>query len=264
MGTFRKFIVVLLLMLIVGAFILLIYCCISILPITEEILRILRETRVSYVILVVLVYLPSVYLSAVRWRQVLFCIGYDLKATTLVPIYFGAILINNITPADPTGGESLRILLANKCFGISYTDALKTILFERLAEAIPIAILLMYVLYSFPSFEIKFLPQINSLTLKSINLLILVFLTAGMMLWFLRKKLASLFKNMQQSWKQLKKSFIPVLLLSCGVWILDIIRLELVALSLNIHLPLNEIVKSLNLLIPARTSPINSEWPWSN
>ena len=123
--------------------------------------------------------------------------------------------------------------MANKCFGISYTDAFKTILFERLVEAIPIALLLIYVLYSFPFLEIKFLPQINSLTLKSIHLLILAFLIAGIGIWFLRAKFDAIFKNVQQSWKQFKKSFLPVLLLSCGVWGFDIIRLELVALSLN-------------------------------
>ena len=238
-GTLGKVILVLLLLLMTGLFLLRTYW-IDIVPILEEILKTLRETRISYVILAISVYLLSVYLFAVRWRQVLFCVGYDIKATSFVPIYFGAILINNITPVDPTGGEPTRILLANKRFGIGYADAFKTILFERLVEAIPIALLLIYVLYSFPSLKIRFLSQTNILTLKSIHLLILAFLVIGIAIWFFRAKFSSLYKNMQQSWEQLKKTFIPVLLLSCGVWILDIIRLELVALSLSIHLPLNE------------------------
>jgi uncharacterized protein (TIRG00374 family) len=41
---------------------------------------------------------------------------------------------------------------------------------------------------------------------------------------------------MQQNWNQFKKSFIPVLLLSCAVWILDIIRLKLISLALNLPL----------------------------
>ena len=240
-GILGKVILVLLLLLIPGLFLLRTYW-IYIVPILEEILKTLRETRISYFILAISVYLLSVYLFAVRWRQALFCVGYDIKATRLVPIYFGAILINNITPADPTGGEPLRILLVNKRFGISYIDAFKTILFERLVEAIPIALLLIYVLYLFPFLDIKFLSQTNSLVLKSIHLLILVFLAIGIVIWFFRAKFVSLYRNMQQSWKQLKKAFLPVILLSCGVWILDIIRLELVASSLNIHLPLNEIV----------------------
>ncbi|MCO5381684.1 MAG: lysylphosphatidylglycerol synthase domain-containing protein [Methanosarcina barkeri] len=40
----------------------------------------------------------------------------------------------------------------------------------------------------------------------------------------------------------MNKSFIPVLLLSCGVWTLDVLRLKLVALALNIDLSLNLII----------------------
>ncbi len=240
MGTLVKAIAVLLLF---TAGVLLVHTYwIYIIPILEETLGTLQETRIHYVIPAVLVYLLSVYLFAIRWQKVLFCIGYNLKATSLVPIYFGAIFMNNITPANMTGGEPLRILWANKLFGISYTNAFKTILFERLVEAIPIALLLIYVLYSFPSFDIKFLPLTSSLTLDSIHLILLVFLAVGMAIWFLRAKFASLLRNLQKNWKQLKKSFTSVLLLSFGVWALDIIRLKLVALALNIHLPLNLII----------------------
>jgi uncharacterized protein (TIRG00374 family) len=240
MGTLVKTIAVLLLL---TAGVLLVHTYwIYIIPILEETLGTLQETRIRYVIPAVLVYLLSVYLFAIRWQKVLFCIGYNLKATSLVPIYFGAIFMNNITPANMTGGEPLRILWANKLFGISYTNAFKTILFERLVEAIPIALLLIYVLYSFPSSDIKFLPLTSSLTLSSIHLILLVFLAVGIAIWFLRVKFASLLRNLQKNWKQLKKSFTSVLLLSFGVWILDIIRLKLVALALNIHLPLNLIV----------------------
>ena len=241
LGTLAKAIAALLL-LTAGVFLVRTYW-IDIVPILDEILRTLRETRIRYVILAVSVYLLSVYLFAVRWQQVLSCVGYDLKATSLVPIYFGAVFVNNITPGgNMAGGESFRILWANKLFGISYTNAFKTIFFERLVEAIPVAFLLIYILHSFPSLEIKFLPLIDSLTLKSTHLLLLSFLAAGMIIWFFRAKFASLFKILQQNWKQLNKSFIPVLLLSCGVWILDIIRLKLVALALNIDLSLNLII----------------------
>ena len=103
--------------------------------------------------------------------------------------------------------ESHSGYFGNKRFGISYTDAFKTILFERLVEAIPIALLLIYVLYSFPFFEYKFLSQTSSLILKSIHLLLLVFLAVGIVIWFLRAKFVSLTRNLQQNWKQLKKAF---------------------------------------------------------
>lgn len=250
LGTLIKAIVTLI-MLILGAFLIHTYWT-EIVNLLEESWKILRETRIRYFILAFLTYILSVYLLAVRWQKVLSCIGYNLRATNLVPIYFGAVFVNNITPGGTVaGGDSFRILWANKLFGISYTNAFKTIFFERLVEAIPLTLLLIYVLYSFPSLEIKFLPLIDSLTLKSTHLLLLVFLAAGITIWLFRAKLTFLLMDVQKNWMQFKESFIPVLLLSCGVWTLDILRLKLVALSLNIHLPLNLIitVSSLSFLL---------------
>jgi uncharacterized membrane protein YbhN (UPF0104 family) len=241
LGTLEKAIAVLLL-LSAGVFLVRTYW-IDLVPILDEILSILRETRIRYIILAISAYLLSVYLFAVRWQQVLACIGYDLKATSLVPIYFGAVLINNITPGgNMAGGESFRILWANKSFGISYTNAFKTILFERLVEAIPITFLIAYALYSFPFLEVKFLPYTNVLTLNSTYLVIFALLAVGMVVWFFRAKFSSLLEIVKQNWKQLNKSFIPVLLLSCCVWVLDIIRLKSVSLALNIDLSVNLII----------------------
>lgn len=227
---------------------------IVIVPILDEILSTLRGTRIHYVILAFSVYLLSVYLFAVRWQKVLHCIGYDLNAISIIPIFFGAVFINNITPGGTmAGGESFRILWANKRFGVSYTNAFKTIFFERLVEGIPVVLLIIYILYSFPLLGIKSLPLKVSLTLKSINLLFLALPAAGMAIWYFRAKFAPLLKNVQKNWNQFKKSFIPVLLLSCGVWALDIIRLELVALALNINFSLDLIisVSILSLLLGA-------------
>jgi uncharacterized protein (TIRG00374 family) len=111
-----------------------------------------------------------------------------------------------------------------------------------MVEAIPVTLLLIYVLYSFPALEVKFLPLIDSLTLKSIHLLLFAVFAAGFIIWFFRKKIVSLFDNVRQSWGQLKKSVIPVLLLSCGVWTLDVIRFKTVTLALNLDLPLKVLI----------------------
>jgi uncharacterized protein (TIRG00374 family) len=219
----------------------------EIVPALGESLKMLTETRIQYVILAFLVYLLSVYLFAVRWQRVLYCIGYTFKATDLFPIIFGAIFVNNLTPANRTGGEPLRMFWANKRFGISYTDAFITMLFERLVEAIPIILLLLYVLYFFPSLEIKFLPQKSILALNSTYLLLLTFLATGMLVWIFRERFTVFLKDIQQNWKKLNKSFIPVLLFSCGVWTLDIIRLKLIALALNIPLSLY-IISAVSIL----------------
>ena len=249
MGTLKKAIAVLLL-LIAGVFLVRVYWP-DIIPILGESLKILSQTRIRYFILAFLVYLLSVYLFAVRWQQVLCSIGYDLKATNLVPVIFGGMFANNLTPASRAGGEPLRIFWINKRFGVRYTDGFISILFERLVEAIPISILSIYVLYSFPSLEIKFLPIKNSLTLNSTYLLLFGFFAAGFAIWLFRARFSSLLNSVQQNWRQLRKSFIAVLLLSSGVWVLDIIRLKLIALALELPLSLYLIatVSILYLLI---------------
>lgn len=240
-GTLVKAISVLLL-LSVGVFLVHTYW-IEISPIVTEILGTLKETRLRYVILAILVYLLSVYLFAVRWQQVLACIGYDLKAASLVPIYFGAVFINNVTPGgNMATGESFRILWANKRFGISYTNAFKTIFFERLVEAIPVTLLSLYILYSIPSLKIKFIPLIDNLTLSSVHLLIFAILALVVIILFFRERFNSFSRNVKKNWELFKSSFTPVFVLSCVVWALDVIRLKLVALSLNIELSFSLIV----------------------
>jgi glycosyltransferase 2 family protein len=241
MGTLIKIIVALLL-LAAGVYLVRSYW-VEIIPVMEQILGTLRETKLRYVFLAILVYLLSVYLFSVRWQQVLFCIGYNLKVTSLVPIYFGEVFVNNITPGgNMAAGESFRILWANKLFGISYSNVFKTVFFERLVEAIPVFFLSIYILYAFPALEIRFLPSIDKLTLKSVHLFFLFFLAAGIAMWFFRAKLTSFFRNVQKNWEIFKQAFVPVLLLSCAVWILDVVRLKLVALALNIDLSLSLIV----------------------
>lgn len=215
---------------------------IEIVPVLEGSRRILSETRIIYVILASSAYLLSVYVFAVRWQQVLSSIGYNLKAVNLLPIMFGAAFVNNITPASRTGGESLRIIWANRSFGISYTHALITILFERLVEAIPVALLFLYVLYISPSFEKLFLLQRDILPLNSSLLLTLTLIGTGIGAWFLLRKFSFFMKKLYQDWKRLNRSFAPVLLLSCGVWGLDVIRLKLVASALSLPLSLDLII----------------------
>lgn len=212
-----------------------------IVPLLEESRTILSQVRITYMVLAFLVYLLSVYLFSVRWQQVLSSIGYNLSAKSLFPILFGSIFVNNLTPASRAGGETLRIFWINKQFGVSYTNAFMTILFERVVEIVPIVLLLTYVLYAFPSLESKFLPLKETLIPKSIFLLLLAFMIMGIALWYFKEKFTPFLKELKQNWKQLNKSFVPVLLLSCSVWVLEIIRLKLIASSLNLPLSLYSI-----------------------
>lgn len=214
----------------------------EIVPLLEESWKILSDTRIMYVFLASSVYLLSVYFFAVRWQQVLSSIGYNLKAVNLLPIMFGAAFVNNITPASRTGGESLRIIWANRSFGITYTHAVITILFERLVEAIPVALLFLYILYLSPSFESLLHLQRKILTFNSSLLWVLILIGGGIGVWILIRKSSIFTRKLYQDWKQLNRSFVPVLLLSCLVWGLDVIRIKLVASALSLPLSMDIII----------------------
>jgi glycosyltransferase 2 family protein len=239
--------IVIFLLLIAGAFLIRIYWT-DIVTAPGESLRILSETRIHNFIPALLAYLLSVYLFAVHWQQVLSYIDYDLKATDLVLIVNGGIFANDLTPASRTGGEPFRIFWVRKRFGISYTNAFRSILFERLVEAIPICMLLIFVVYSFPSLEIIFLPLKNSLTLSSTYLLLLGLFAAGLTIWLFRAKLSSPIYRVKRHWRQLHEPFIAVLLLS-GVRVLDIIRYKLIALAPNLPLSLH-LIAAVSILYP--------------
>lgn len=214
----------------------------EILPLLEESWKILSETKGIYVFMASLVYLLSVYFFAVRWQKVLSSVGYNLKAVNLLPIMFGSAFVNNITPASRTGGESLRIVWANRSFGITYTHGLITILFERVVEAIPVAMLFVYVLYLSPSFKSLLLLQRKILPLDPSMLWVLTLLGAGIGAWILLRKSSSIIRKLYQDWRQMNRSFAPVLLLSFGVWGLDVIRLKLVASALSLPLSMDIII----------------------
>lgn len=235
LGTLKKVIAVLLLII---AIVLIRIHWAEIVPLLEESWKILSEVRITYFILAFSTYVLSVYLYSVRWQKVLASVGYNLTAKNIFPILFGTVLLNNLTPASRTGGEGLRIVWVNKQFGVSYTDALITTLFERVVETVPIALLLIYVLYMFPSLEIKFSPLTKPLMSNSLFLLLLALIITGMVSWYFREKLIPLLKEVQQNSKKLNKSFVSTLLLSSAVWVLDIIRLKFVALALNLSLSL--------------------------
>ena len=155
---------------------------------------------------------------------------------------FGSAFVNNITPASRTGGESLRIIWANRSFGITYTHGLITILFERLVEAIPVALLFVYILYLSPSFESLLLLQRKIPLLNPSILLVLTLTGAGIGAWILLKKSSFFVRKLCQDWRQMNRSFVPALLLSFGVWGLDVIRLKLVASALSLQLSLDIII----------------------
>lgn len=208
---------------------------------TIILLQNLKNVNLKYVSIAFTLYLLSVYIFAERWKIVLNSLGYDLKTTQLFPVIFGAIPINNITPANRAGGEPLRMFWVKKDFGVKYPDAFISILFERSVEALPVLVMGTYVIYSIMPFIKNALPSIN---------IVYVALIPGITLflvYILRHHIAKYINSLKTYYYKLKKVFFPTLFLSSTVWLLDILRLKFITLSLGLHLPL-KIIMLISLL----------------
>jgi uncharacterized membrane protein YbhN (UPF0104 family) len=209
----------------------------ELLPMVAALLQTLKNVKLKYVIIAVALYLLSVYIFAERWKIVLNSLGYDLKTTQLFPVIFGAIPINNITPANRAGGEPLRMLWVKKDFGVKYSDAFISILFERSVEAIPVLVMMVYVIYTILPFIQNILPLLSNMAYLVAIPFVLAFLA-----YMLRHKIGNYIENSKKYCYKLKTVFFPTLILSSSVWVLDIFRFKFITLSLDLQLPFKVIV----------------------
>jgi hypothetical protein len=181
-------------------------------------------------------YLLSVYIFAERWKLVLNSLGYDLKTSHLFPVIFGAIPINNLTPANRIGGEPLRMMWVKKDFGVNYSDAFVSILFERFVEAIPVLLMMGYVISTMLPFIKTYFSSIYLVYLLLASLIILF------PVYLLKSTIKKYLNHIILYQYKLRKTFFSTLFLSSTVWLLDILRLKFITLSLGLQLPLKVIV----------------------
>lgn len=209
----------------------------ELLPEAAALLQNLKNVKLNYVIIAIALYLLSVYIFAERWKIVLNSLGYNLKTTQLFPVIFGAIPINNITPANRAGGEPLRMIWVKKDFGVKYADALMSIVFERSVEAIPVLVMMVYVIYTI----LPFVQNIHPL-LSNIVYLIAIPVVLVLLIYILRNKIENYIESLKTYYYKLKEVFFPTLFLSSIVWVMDILRFKFIVLSLGLQLPFKVIV----------------------
>ncbi len=197
----------------------------------------LQNADIKDITIAIALYLLSVYIFAERWKIVLNSLGYDLKTTQLFPVIFGAIPINNLTPANRAGGEPLRMFWVKKEFGVKYSDAVISILFERSVEAIPVLVMMIYVSYTILPFIQSAHPLTSNMVYVAAIPFALVFLA-----YLLKDKIGKYIENYKEDCYKLRTVFYPTLFLSSSVWVLDIFRFKFITLSLGLQLPFKIIV----------------------
>ncbi len=199
----------------------------------------LKEADLSFFIYAFLLYILSVFLFARRWKIVLTSLGYRVRTTPLIPVLFGAIFINNFTPANRMGGEPLRVVWINERFGVRFSHAVISIVYERIIEAIPVAILVSYVLYSHIVIISPLISDINS-SVVNVALFILIFVILFIVGYrLINSAIGTIIESLRKYYSDLRGAMVPTFLYSSLVWILDILRLKFVTLALGLHLKLS-------------------------
>ncbi|GBE55040.1 hypothetical protein BMS3Bbin15_01204 [archaeon BMS3Bbin15] len=207
------------------------------LSLADTTLKYLKNIILKYVLLAFFVYLAVIVVIAARWKTILGYLDYKFKTVSLVPIIFGTVPINNLTPANRMGGEPLRILWVKEKFGVPYTPAIMSILFERLSEAIPGIILIGFTLYFMVSFF-----QLDYNPTRILKYLLIVLLFMSSVFYIFRTKLKSLRAGFGAYSTKLRPALVPALLYSIFIWVLDATRLKLIAMSFGVPISFKLII----------------------
>ncbi len=208
---------------------------------------VLGTVSLGYLTLAFLTYYISVVAYGIRWKLVLRGMGKDAPFFELVKAILASIFMNNITPLSRSGGEILRIAWLSKKAQIPPGLSAVSIVYERILETIPVFVL--------------FTLAMTYFSRDSIPLLVFVMVVV-FLLWIKWESFVKLslkvFKTEIQG-EDLERIFnlknrhnlnIAGIGLSSIVWLLDVLRLKLIALALGLGLGWNfiAIISTANLL----------------
>jgi hypothetical protein len=212
-----------------------------------NLIKSLDKESLELIAIALSLYYLSTLIYALRWKLVLRGLGRDMPLLELLKITLSSIFINNITPISRGGGEVLRITWISRKYKIPMTLSTVSIIYERIMEAVPITILLLLGITYFASHTMYF-------ALLAIFIMMFLWLKWEM---FIRLSVkifnANLTTEELAGIISLKKNFfmnVIVIGLSSIVWILDILRLKLIALALgwNPSVSFLAIVSFVNLI----------------
>ncbi len=176
-----------------------------------------------YILAAVVLYFISVGMFALRWKTVLKALGYSPATLKLSLALLGSIAINNITPASRMGGEPFRILWLRRSYKIPLPEATASIVYERIVEAIPVLIL---GLYAFSS-RIRLSERMEFF-------LLLTGTTVFVGYRYLSRHSMPLPLEVRPFIRKLNEAFTSTLALSGAVWLMDLLRLKLLAKAVGV------------------------------
>ncbi len=207
----------------------------------REAFRVVLSANLMLVLAAFTLYYSSVFVYALRWKVVLGSMGYNAPIRVLAAGFLGAVFVNNITPTSRAGGELVRVAYLSYKAEVPAVPAFNSIVYERIVESIPvIALAIVAVLYGL--YVGTWNPWLTGSVAALILLVIVFFRFWDTLVEFAVRKLGlgfNLDSNMRISGLfSNRRLFAVSLTLSSIVWILDVIRLYLVALALGWEAPI--------------------------
>ena len=208
----------------------------------------IEGASLRYLALAFLTYYLSVVLYGVRWKLVLRGVGRDAPLKELVKAILASIFMNNVTPLSRSGGELLRMAWVSRRARIPPGVSAVSIVYERILESIPVFVLFLVGIGYFSSG--KSLPFV----LAGILGVALVWIK-----WdtFVRLSLRVFRTDVSEeelarimTLRRMHDLNLIAILLSSIIWILDVVRLKLIALAFGLDLAwgLLAVISIANLL----------------
>ncbi len=188
-------------------------------------------------------YIASIFLYALRWAIVLKNRRIPYKFYDVIASYYISILVNNLTPSTRAGGEFIRVAYIHIKSRARILDLVNTIAFERITEAVPV------VGITIIAIGLGIIAGGKIYTLAAGLLVIIILSILSMKYWdklmdYIIKRLEKRIprEKLQQPSFKLKDLLgnryltVTAIAISTLVWILDLARIYLVALSVGVTL----------------------------
>ena len=215
--------------------------------------------NVRLLLLVIAIYLASVGVYAARLYVILRRLGVKCRYRDCIVAYMISILVNNVTPAAKAGGELARVAYVSSRAGLQSTALLiNAVAYERVTEAIAVALLALYAMLTGLAADTRPLWGLALLTVVGF---IVVERYWDRLLGFAARRLPRRYsdtlglmeaaRGMHMRRLMRDKVLLPAAVsLSLVVWVMDAVRIRLIALGLGYGLSFNAaIVVSLLYLV---------------
>ncbi len=215
----------------------------------EQYFSIVSSASLGYLGLAFLTYYVSVVIYGIRWKLVLRGVGRDAPLRELVKAILASIFMNNVTPLSRSGGELLRMAWVSKRARIPAGVSAVSIVYERILETIPVFVLFLVGMSYFSSGEPLPFVFLGIVGIALIWIKWDSFVRLSLRLF--RTQVTEEEMGKIISLRKMHNLNLIAILLSSSIWLLDVVRLKLIALAfgLNLAWSLIAVISIANLLL---------------